>query len=58
MKKRKNDSEIVQWENQQLKIMKEGKWTNKKYVVFVLYGEFEEKCQLHVTNTSRKEFNE
>lgn len=40
MKKRKNDSDLVKWEDQQLSLMRENNWVNNKYLVLVFYGEF------------------
>lgn len=50
MKTRKNDSDLVKWENQQLKIMKKNQWTGQKFVVLVFYGEFTDSTDLHVSN--------
>lgn len=54
MKKRKNDSELVRWEDEQIKLMRKGEWTNSKFVVLVFYGEFSDDCELTVSNRSSK----
>ena len=38
MKKRKSESEMVKWEDQQLSVMRENDWVGNKYVVLAFYG--------------------
>jgi hypothetical protein len=52
MKKRKNDSTMVKWEDQQLELMRDNQWIGSKFVVLVFYGEFTEECDISVTNRS------
>ena len=52
MKKRKNDSDMVRWEDEQVKLMRKGQWTNSKFVVLVFYGEFNDQCEVTVSNRS------
>lgn len=56
MKKRKNDSDIVKWENQQIKLMKEDDLIGHQYVVIAVYGEFSEATRITVGNRT-KEFD-
>ena len=38
MKKRKNDSDLVRWEDEQIKMMRKDEWIGSKFVVLVFYG--------------------
>ena len=38
MRKRKNDSSLVQWQDRQLQLMKYDDWIGHKFVVLVFYG--------------------
>ena len=53
MKKRKNESEMVKWENQQLEFMRSNAWIGQKFVVLVFYGEYEDQCQVSMGNRSQ-----
>lgn len=55
-RRRKNDTDMVNWENEQVNIIRRNQWIGSRFIVVVAYGEFDKECQVYVTN-STKSFN-
>jgi hypothetical protein len=56
--KRKEDANLVEWENNQLKLIKRNEWTDEKFVILVFYGEYKENNEVFITNRTSSSFND
>ena len=54
--RRTNQTEMHEWEDNQVKLIKRNRWENENFVTLFFYGEFKEGNTITVTNTS-KEFD-